>query len=91
MHFMCKHHCVDDLVQGWQVCKMQLSSYKNIIVLCSRNACQCHAELCDAMGNRAKEFKGGQMYLSAEVSTTDKHHRGCSASINTDMLVAITE
>jgi len=42
---------------------MQQSSYMNKVVLCSSNACKCHAELHEAMGDHVEELQDGHTYL----------------------------
>jgi hypothetical protein len=51
--FACRHHCVENLV-----CKVEQCSYMKIAVPHGRNAQECHAELCEALGDYAQVADG---------------------------------
>jgi hypothetical protein len=52
IHSSCQYPCASDLIQV-EAHKYEQCSYVKTAVLCGQNACKCHAELCEALGDHA--------------------------------------
>lgn len=78
-----------------EVTKVEQRSYVKIAVLRGRNARECHAELREALGDRALPYRTVARWVEAfkrgRVSTADLHRSGRSVSAHKDVSVAVIE
>jgi hypothetical protein len=70
--------------------KVEKHSHVKPVVPYNRNVKECHAELQEAVGDQTVA-RWIQAFRIGGVSTADTCHNECSASVHTDMSVAINE